>query len=62
MLLSEKAKETKANYMRKYRQDNKERIAKQNAEWGKNNPKAIKRHQRDYWERQATIERSKPND
>lgn len=53
MKLSKEALQTRREYMREYREANKERLQEYNAEWRKNNPDKIKAAQERYWERQV---------
>jgi len=53
MSLSNEAKKKRAEYMRKYRERNKEHIRQYNAEWRKNNPDKVRAAQNRYWERLA---------
>lgn len=52
-MLSPEAKKVRAEYMRNYRLENKERIAMRNAEWRKENPEKLKLAQNRYWEKKA---------
>jgi len=53
MALSEEAKKARREYMRKYREKNRERINKTKREWARNNPEKIKEYTVRHWEKQA---------
>lgn len=56
MELSDKARETRNEYMRKWKEKNLDYKQKQSAylqEWRKNNPDKIRKYNVDYWERKA---------
>ena len=54
MELSEKAKEARRHYKRKWREKNREHIRQYHREWRKKNRKYINERNRKYWERKAT--------
>lgn len=45
----EKAKAAKQEYMRKYRQKNRERLNQQHRDWSRKHPEAVKQYQHRYW-------------
>lgn len=53
MVLSERAKEARREYMRRYRADNRERLNAQKREWNKNNPEKAKLYKERYFEKLA---------
>jgi len=56
-MLSEKAKELKREYMRKWREENREHVQNYNKAWRneklKEDPEYFKRKSVEYWERKA---------
>lgn len=49
----EKIRKAKREYMRKYREKNKEKVNKLNREWRKANPEKVKEYQERFWEKKA---------
>lgn len=55
MMMSEAAKEAKRQYMKKWREKNRDRIRQYNKKWAKNNPEKVKAAQARFYERQAKL-------
>jgi hypothetical protein len=52
-MLSEAAKQAKREYMKKWREKNKEHYNEYSRKWKKENPEKVQKHQANYWERIA---------
>lgn len=53
MEMSEKAKAARREYMRKYREKNREKLNKQAREWARNNKDKIKEYKNRHFEKMA---------
>lgn len=53
MVLSERAKEARREYMRKYRAENRDRLNAQRREWNKKNPDKVRMYKENYFEKLA---------
>ena len=52
--MTEEAKKKRAEYMRKYRAENREKINAAQRERNRNNPEKRREYQRRYWEKKAS--------
>ena len=57
--VDERAKTQRREYMRQYREKNRERIREYQRQWAKDNPDKVKQHQENYWRNKAEQEQSK---
>lgn len=51
MALTEKAKELRKDYLKKYRKEHREQINAYHRKWNKENPDKIKQYRENYWEK-----------
>lgn len=51
--MTQEAMEARADYMKRYRKDNKERINEYRKEWAKKNPDKIREYACRHWQRKA---------
>lgn len=51
--LSERAKDARREYARKYREKNRERLREYHANWQRNNADKVRKTQIEFWERKA---------
>ena len=51
--MTEEAKKAQAEYMKRYRRENRERLNKYRREWGKKHPEKQKEYSANYWNKKA---------
>jgi hypothetical protein len=54
--LTDEAKQKKREYMRRWREKNREQYNAKRREWAKNNPERVKQHQENYWKKKVEEE------